>query len=256
MKKQFFPFLFILSLVISSCGGSATSEIIPAINAEAGKSYFFLEEGKFREYEVYEIRYRAVGLSDTLAYQLREEVKESFMSNGTRSNVIHRYTRVDENQEWSLDSVWSARVERDRAVSMENNVPIVKIIFPALEERTWDANLFNTRQEDVFKVITFDPDQESENQTSFRVPVAGSAASFTEVLVVEHETFEDLIDKDVRMEVYKDSVGLVYKEYETLKFCTSTTVCDYDENNPGEFIVSGRYYREILTAHGAVSDEN
>ncbi|MCE7995501.1 MAG: hypothetical protein HEP71_26215 [Roseivirga sp.] len=256
MVKQFFPVFILCSLFLSSCGTSGSSETIPAIDQEAGKSYFFLEEGKFREYEVYEIRYHAVGLSDTLAYQLREEVKESFTNNGVRSNVIHRFSRIDENQEWSLDSVWSARVERDRAISMENNIPILKMTFPSLQERTWDGNLFNTRQEDEFKVITFDPTQNDENQTSFRVPVAGSAASFTEVLVIEHESFEDFVDKDVRMEVYKDSVGLVYKEYETLKYCTTNSVCDYDPTMPGEFVVSGRYYREILLTHGFIDNEN
>lgn len=256
MVKQFFPAIIILSILFAACSGSGNGETIPAVDPEAGKSYFFLEEGKFREYEVYEIRYHAVGLSDTLTYQLREEVKESFTINGVRSNVVHRFTRIDENQDWSLDSVWSARVERDRAISMENNIPILKMTFPSLPERTWDGNLFNIRQEDEFKVITFDPSQNQENQTSFRVPVEGSAASFTEVLVIEHESFEDFVDKDVRMEVYKDSVGLVYKEYETLKYCTSTSVCDYDPTMPGEFVLSGRYYREILLTHGLIDDEN
>ncbi len=255
MVKQFFS-VILLCLVLSSCGTSENGESIPAIDVEAGKSYFFLKEGKYREYDVYEIRYLAVGISDTLTYQLREEVGESFVRNGSTSNVIYRYSRPDENQEWSLDSTWSARVERDRAISMENNIPIVKIVFPALQERTWDGNLFNTRLEDEFKVITFDPDQSVENQTSFSVPVAGSAASFIEVLVIEHHNFEDLIDKDVRMEVYKDSVGLVYKEYETLKYCTSASVCDYDPTMPGEFVVSGRYYREILTSHGSLNDDD
>lgn len=256
MVKQFFPALIILLTLFTACSGSESGETIPAVDVNAGKSYFFLEEGKFREYEVYEIRYHAAGLSDTMAYQLREEVKESFTTNGVRSNVVHRFTRIDENQDWSLDSVWSARVERDRAISMENNTPIVKMSFPALRDRTWDGNLFNTRQEDEFKVITFDPAQDDENKTSFRVPVSGSAASFTEVLVIEHESFEDFVDKDVRMEVYKDSVGLVYKEYETLKYCTSTSVCDYDPTMPGEFVVSGRYYREILLTHGFIDNEN
>lgn len=256
MVNRFFSVTLILFFALSSCGTSENGEAIPAIDEEAGKSYFFLKEGKYREYDVYEIRYLAVGISDTMSYQLREEVGESFMRNGNVSNIIYRYTRLDENEEWALDSTWSARVERDRAISMENNIPIVKMVFPALEARTWDGNLFNARQEDEFKVITFDPDQSSENQTSFRVPVTGSAASFTEVLVIEHNSFEDLIDKDVRMEVYKDSIGLVYKEYETLKYCTSASVCDYDPTMPGEFVVSGRYYREILISHGSLNDDD
>lgn len=245
MIKNLFLILIVCLLFASACGTASVDETIPAIDPDTGKSYFFLKEGQFREYEVYEIRYLAVAISDTLQYQLREEVRESFMNNGVRSNIIHRLTRADETQEWELDSVWSAREEANRAVSVENNIPIVKMVFPPLQEVEWNANIYNTRDEDGFRVLTFEVAQDEENRTSFQVPISGRAISFSEVLVVEQNQDEDAITfRDNRVEVYKDSVGLVFKQYDVVKICSRPECV-------GEGLVeSGRFYRELLIEEG------
>lgn len=238
----------LLCTVFFTTGCGTAGETIPAVDPDAGKSYFFLKEGQFREYEVYEIRYLAVDISDTLSYQLREEVRESFNNEGSQANIIHRLIRENASQEWELDSVWSARVETDRAISVENNVPIVKIVFPSIRERTWNGNLFNTRSEDEFRVIEFDPTQE-DNNTSFQVPIPGRAISFSEVLVIEQNEEEDNITfRDNRLEVYKDSVGLVFKQYDVVKICSRPECL-------GQGLVeSGRFYRELLTAEGTIDE--
>lgn len=237
-----------LFLLASGCGD--TTDTTAAVPPDTGKSYFFLEEGRFREYEVYEIRYLAVDISDTLQYHLREEVKETFSSNGTTSNIIHRFVRPDENRAWELDSVWAARVETDRAISIENNVSIVKMIFPALQERKWNGNAFNTRPEDEFRITTFSPAQDEDNNTNFQVPIQGRAISFSEVMVVEQNQEEDMITfRDNRVEVYKDSVGLVFKQYDVVKICSRSDCLGQ------EIVESGRFYRELLTSEGKIEDE-
>lgn len=242
-------FLCFLCLVFfaSACGSTDGTETIPAVGPDMGKSYFFLVEGQFREYDVYEIRYLAVDISDTLEYQLREEVKEAFMSNGVTSNIIHRFRRQNTTEAWELDSVWSARLETDRAISVENNIPIVKMVFPTIEERKWNGNAFNRRAEDEFRVITFDPAQNEDNNTSYQVPIPGIAISFSEVMVIEQHEDEDMITfRDNRVEVYKDSVGLVFKQYDVVKICSRVECLGQ------EIIESGRFYRELLTSEGKV----
>ncbi|GAB5525432.1 MAG: hypothetical protein Roseis2KO_33040 [Roseivirga sp.] len=237
-----------LVLLASSCGNN-TTDTIPAVAPDTGKSYFFLEEGQFREYDVYEIRYLAVDISDTFQYQLREEVKEAFMNNGVTSNIIHRFRRENSTEAWELDSVWSARLETDRAISVENNVPIVKMVFPAVQERKWNGNIFNTRAEDEFRITTFSPAQDEENNTSFQVPIPGRAISFSEVMVVEQNQDEDMITfRDNRIEVYKDSVGLVFKQYDVVKICSRSECLGQ------ELVESGRFYRELLINEGTLDD--
>lgn len=235
--------LFLLLFMASACGN--TTDTVPAIEPDTGKSYFFLEEGQFREYDVYEIRYLAVDISDTFRYQLREEVKEAFISNGVTSNIIHRFRRENALEAWELDSVWSARIETDRAISVENNIPIVKIVFPAVQERKWNGNAFNTREQDEFRIITFSAAQDEDNNTSYQVPIPGSAISFSEVMVVEQNDDEDMITfRDNRVEVYKDSVGLVFKQYDVVKICSRAECLGQ------EIVESGRFYRELLTSEG------
>ncbi len=241
--------LLCLAFVASACNSNAT-DTTPAIDPDTGKSYFFLKEGQFREYEVFEIRYLAVDISDTFRYQLREEVKEEFVNNGVTSNIIHRFRREDASQEWLLDSVWSARVDTDRAVSVENNIPIVKMLFPSLEGRKWNGNAFNTKDEDEFIITTFDPAQDEDNNTSYQVPIPGRAISFSEVMVVEQNQDEDMITfRDNRVEVYKDSIGLVFKQYDVVKICSRVECLGQ------EIVESGRFYRELLTSQGKIEDE-
>lgn len=245
MNKNIFPAFLILLFAWSACESGTETE--PALDPDTGKSYFWLEPGKFREYDVFEIRYRAVGISDTFRYQLREEVREAIdATDAEKAHVIYRYSRQTSQEDWSLDSLWSARIEQDVAISVENNIPVVKIAFPAVEGREWDANTRNIMPLDTFRIVEFDPRDSEENTSVFTFGIN----SFAEVLVVEQSSEDNPVFIDARTEVYKDSLGLVFKEYNQVTFCTTTAVCAFDPLNPQQFITRGRFYREILFNHG------
>lgn len=244
MRLRFEYLFLLLVVVVSSCGNAKDVDANPPLDPDLGKTYFFLEANKFREYDVYEIRYTGVDISDTLEYQLREEVKEAFTTNGIESRVVHRLTRSLSGAPWVLDSVWTARVERERAVSVENNLPLQKLIFPVDVGRRWDRNLLNGNEAIVQEYLTF-------NQ-----PFTQGFNTFLKACVVqvsndndENDTGLAITFRDERTEVYADSIGLVRKEYRQLKFCT-TGNCQLQE-----IVQSGRYYRETLSAHGLIEDE-
>ncbi len=221
-----------------SCGNAESEEPIPPLDQDLGKSYFFLEANKYREYDVYEIRYSAVDISDTLEYQLREEVRESFSNaTGQESRIIHRLIRQNEQQDWALDSVWSARVETELAVSVENNLPLVKMVFPVDTTRRWDINQFNGRSSSISKF------------KSFNAPYTVGLNTFLEAMEIEISNISDLITfRDNRTEVYVDSIGLVFKDYDVVKLCSRQECL-------GQNIVeSGRLYRESLIAHGFIDE--
>ena len=244
MRLRFEYLFLVLVIVISSCGNANDEDAEPPLDPDLGKTYFFLEANKFREYDVYEIRYTGVDISDTLEYQLREEVKEAFTTNGVQSRVVHRLTRDLSSDPWVLDSVWTARVERERAVSVENNIPLQKMIFPVDTTRRWDRNLLNGDVATVQKYL------------SFNEPFTQGFNTFLRACVVqvsddndENDTGLAITFRDERTEVYADSIGLVRKEYRQFKFCT-TGNCQLQE-----IVQSGRYYRETLIAHGLIEDE-
>ncbi|WP_139177502.1 hypothetical protein [Roseivirga pacifica] len=225
------------ALALWSCGEDVAAE--KPTDPDQGKTYFYLKEGQYRIYNVYEIKYEAVDMSDTLEYQIREEVGEPFNNNGSTSHTIRRYSRLNSQESWELDSIWSARVEEDIAVSVENNVPFVKLVFPAIEGREWDRNIFNVQPETDTKILSFDE------------PYTVGLNTFLHAMEVEISNLDDIIvSKDVRYEVYADSIGLVKKEYNQLLYCSTAGQCEIGAG----IIQSGKYYRETLIESGNIYD--
>jgi hypothetical protein len=229
---------------------SCTSQDVaptPPLDPDLGKTYFNLEEGFYREYDVYEIIYEAVDRSDTLTYQLREEVREAFVTeNAEKAHLIYRYRRDIITEDWQLDSVWTARIENQRAIMVENNIPLVKMTFPSDTINTWDRNLFNDRDQNVIRANTFN----QPFTVGFNTYLNASQ------IVISDIPIDSLIPfgPDERYEVYADSIGLVLKEYNTYRVCAQGEAgCD---NKFGvDVIKSGRYYRETLIAFGRINED-
>lgn len=232
--------VLLIFLLIAACGNSDDEPSEPPLAEDLGETYFFLREGKYREYDVFEIRYFAVDLSDTFNYQIREEVKEPFISaSGDSAFILNRFRRATEDEEWELDSVWTARIEDQRAVSVENNIPFVKMVFPATTTRSWDGNLLNARPVRL------------QRYRNFAEPFTVGFNTFLRTAVVEMSNATDSITfRDIRVEVYADSVGLVEKNYDVVTLCTRPECL-------GQNIVQvGRVYQEKIIAHGFVDEED
>jgi len=225
---------------VLACGVEETAPIMP-LEPTLGQSYFFLVEGKFIEYDVNEIRHHGVDINDTFNYQLREEVKESFVNDkGDSSRIVFRYVRMSPLESWDLDSTWTARVNQDFAVSVENNKSFVKMLYPTVKGRTWDGNAFNTDVIDQYEIKTFNE--------FFSIP--NSLISFQKAMEITHNIEDDsVIIRDNRREVFADLVGLVYKEYEVYKYCSLPACLGQ------KIIQSGRFYTETLTSHGSVGGD-
>lgn len=239
MKLKNWVLLIITGLFIYACGNTGDEAPESPFNPDLGKSYFFLEEGKYREYNVYEIDYVGIGESDTLRYQIREEVGDTFVSGGEVSRYVNRFRRENSSQNWELDSVWAARVVDGRAISVENNIPVVKMVFPADTSRRWDGNMFNGKPARVQRLKNFN--------TSFTVGLN----TFLRTAEVELSNDDDFFSKrDFRREVYRDSIGLIYREYVVVDFCAFR-----DDPCYGQRIVQqGRLYREEIYAHGFIDE--
>jgi hypothetical protein len=238
MAKKVSLSLILVSLFVLACSNVKETDPIMPLSPTLGQSYFYLVEDKFREYDVHEIRFHGVDLSDTFSYQLREEVKAPFINDiGDTSHVIFRYVRASPLENWSLDSTWTARVNQDYAISVENNKSLVKMLYPTIVGETWDGNAFNTDDIDQYEIISFDE--------FFSLP--NSLISFEKAMQIIQNIEDDSVTvRDNRREVFADSVGLVYKEYEVYKYCS------LPECLGQKIIQSGRLYTETLTAHGSV----
>lgn len=245
-KRSLYILLVFLGLGIWACSQFTDQDPIAPLDPDLGKSYFFLEEVKYREYNVFEIRYLAVDLYETLKYQLRELVGEEIDPNNENSGrLLYRYKRPNAIAAWQLDSVWSARVESNRAIVKENNVPLMKMMFPTDTLNSWDRNLFNNKDQEIIRAKTFNEPFNVGFNTFLN-------ASRIEISNTEIDSVI-LFGPDERLEVYADSIGMVFKEFNVYSICASPqeTGCDRADI---DVIKSGRYMRMELTGHGNIND--
>lgn len=199
MYRILFFFIGIVSLVgLASC--SSDNEIL---QQDFGYDYFPLEIGNFREYKVSEVIFLTSG-PDTSRFFLKEEVVDSIINENQISFILESSSRLKMNDPWKVDSLWTARITTREAIQIENNVPILKIQFPVEGNKSWDSNLFNTKDETIFSSLLVDSDT-LENQV-------------LKVLIADIP--ENIVLKDQRSEYYSKGIGLIKRDFVTLNFCT------------------------------------
>ena len=224
--------LFLIGLIFlfSHC----TNDEIGPDEDRVGFSFFPVEVGTWRTYDVNKISYRIIG--DTLIenYQLREEIVDAFLNTeGDSTYVLHRSILDTISGEYELDSVWAVRRTPNQAIIVENNTPFVKMGFPIAEGLTWDGNVLNTLDEEVYTLDELGQELVFENMVLDNT-----------LRVVLSDVQDTIIRFDQRFDYYALNVGLVRKRNLILNYC-STIDC------LGEGIVeSGLELRQELTDYG------
>lgn len=220
--------LLLLIVVLSACQDSD----VEFSRERIGMHYFPMEVGSFRIYQIQETRYTLIG-SEFNEFQLREQIVDStLLIDGQVQYEVRRERRQDENSTWEIDSVWTARVSTNRAILIENNVPLVKLVFPIENQLTWDGNAYNTREFDEYRydrtlADTVLHDQSYENLWT----------------VVQSDFGTDILGRNDRYEVYAPNVGLIIKKSIIWNFCQS----DCSSENQ---IVAGRELLQSIISYG------
>ncbi len=178
---------------------------------DSGAGYFPLGTGVFQIYDVVERRYQVATDPDEFTYQLRTEIVDSFPSDGGNvTYVMHRSKRQSEADLWEMLDTWSVRTEASSIVVAEGNTAFVKLALPVREGDRWDGNAYNAKGKDEYRIL------------SARKPYQLNDATFDDTVIVEQERNEDpIVFRDMRMEVYAANVGLIYREFVQLDYCTA-----------------------------------
>lgn len=203
--------------------------------------YFPLRTGAYQIYDVEEITYE-LGDPDTSHYEIRMVVVDSFPNDRSSAYtyVIHRSKRLEAETTWKYLDTWSAEKDSREVVVSEQNIPFVKLRFPAIMGATWDGNMYNdlvmpssNQHEDIYEII-----DEGNSLTLGDVQLE----NFVKVEQEDNQEFVVYFDK--RNEIYAADVGLVFREIEQLQYCT-------DDQCLGDKIVeTGVVYRQTITAYG------
>ncbi len=201
-----------------------------------GLSYYPLNIGSFRIYEVMDTRYTVQNESDSTFYYLKEVVKDTFINQeGGLSYYIYRYTRTHDTLSWEKNPVhvWVTRKTDTNLINYEESIPFVKLIFPVKSGLSWNGNALNTLEPEEYYYS--EPD----------LSLLGSFQPGGQLIQVVQSNFDDLIiRKDVRSEIYAENIGLVYKEFSVIEYCQDL-IC-----RGQQIIESGIEYRQTLIDYG------
>ncbi|HRI78508.1 MAG TPA: hypothetical protein PLR06_03150 [Cyclobacteriaceae bacterium] len=185
-----------------------------------GTEYYPLKLGIFWTYKVIETHITQVGGQTNSQYEMKIQVADSFPSEGQIFYRLLRYTRQNATEAWSSLDTWSSRKDQFQAILQEGNIPYIKLAFPLVEGKTWNANALNTLGG---KDKCADGSVGCENYA-----VNNLAKSFQDtgisyedsVTIIENNEDDPIVGKDVRKSVYARSIGLIYREITTLEYCT------------------------------------
>ena len=172
--------LYILMFVIvtSFLGACKTGTLEPE-GANLGWEYFPLETGRYIDYQVEDIQFSILNPPDTNRYQIRELIGEEFADiNGDPSFRLERYRRANSNAVWVLDSVWQIKRNTTRAIVLQNNRPLVKLVFPLEEGKEWKGTIF-FKTESIDTLIT--PDTTINPQTQDTMIVNDTTIVITDI---------------------------------------------------------------------------
>ncbi|WP_041343607.1 hypothetical protein [Runella slithyformis] len=180
----------------------------------SGVAFFPTEIGSFVEYDVVEEEYTLGKGVMIRQYQWKEVMAERYTDPmGQPVYRIARYRRTAEGKRWTADSTVMLRLATDYAVRNENGKDYVKMVFPPLERKVWNGNLYNTGGDDSYELIRVNK------------PYTVGKMTFDRTATVVQQDDSTLVNRDSRVEVYAAGVGLVYRESILLQFCSSAPTC-------------------------------
>lgn len=207
-----------------------------------GSNYFPLAVGNYSVYNVEKTRYNFGRAPEYSCYQLKEVVADSFSGVGGETVYrLERYRRESEEMIWEPDSVWTARKSPARVVVVENNVPLIKLVFPLKIDLRWDGNALNSRKEQVYALK---PTLEALVK-DIESPLDVDSLLGQSLTVIQQESMDTVINYIQKAEIYVEDVGLFYKKSVNLHYCATSPEC------VGLGILeSGWRYRQTLIAYG------
>lgn len=227
--KHFSKYFLVFLIFMTGCNSGEPTRI------DIGQDYFPLLSGQYQVYTVEQTNYSEVKPAESLSFQLKVEVTDSFPSpEGGYIYVLARSKRSDANADWTSLDTWSVRKTDRELIVNEENTSYLKLIFPVRKGVSWDGNLYNILGRDDYAVDALDVPFTTEG-----------GMTFDKSLTVTQENNDDIIVfQDIRAEVYARGVGLISRTITQLNYCST-------ENCVGQQIIkSGMRYKQTILEYG------
>jgi hypothetical protein len=215
---------------------------------DVGYNYAPVTLGKYVIYDVDSTVYDDFNNDTTyFKYRIKEKLEEEFTDNEGRPAIklvryVKKYSPLIsyDNMAWTLKDVWMLNKSNTTYEVVEEDVRLVKLIFPVKVDATWNGNAQNILGEREYLYKSFDQ-QEAVNGTTFE-----------NVLFVEQkdDKSKNAIHREYFIEKYARNVGLVYKEIKDLYSNTVKVLPGGGIMPVEQRIEKGIIYKMTYVTHG------
>lgn len=207
-------FIAVLFSLMVACSGADGDDIVAPRDLEAELSAFLpIETGFYRDYATQTTTYFTASTIESSAFLTREETGPAAPNQaGGTSRELRRYTRSNEMEEWTLDSLWSVRFEKSpmpRVVQVENGLPLIKLVVPVEPGVSWDGNGLNGNGAEPYTYV----------EKLDRYEVNGEVFEDC-IKVLQLEDDDQITVREIRFEVYARNRGLVHRYVAKLRYCS------------------------------------
>lgn len=143
---------------------------------------------------------------DTFRYFVKNSIKEKTLDSEGRVNFrVSRYILTKADSVWRFDRFFSITKTKDELIKMDENIPIVNLVFPIKQGEEWNGNAYNSRVELLFE-YKYVHQADRINQHSFD----------STILVIQKKK-KNLLEDEFSTEKYATGLGMVQKQEHFLK---------------------------------------
>lgn len=210
----------LLSFFLMSC-----QEETEVLDNQADYEYFPLEVGRSWVYEVDSLIFSPAvsgNKIDSIHSFIKDTIVEQFVAvNGDTIYRAERYERRTDTVPWRVAAVFSMHKNKQQAFRTEQNLQLIKLVFPLNQKETWNSTLYI---DPMIKMTVTGNEIQPFNYWGSRatiedkgVPLSMGQLQFPETATVTYVDRNDIsIASRVAKEVYARGVGLVKKDWQIL----------------------------------------
>lgn len=211
--------IFVLSLTIVAC-----SEEKEELDITADYTYFPLEIGKYWVYEVDSIVFLNLARRDTSKTWLKEQITSYFIDNvGDTIYRVDQFERKKNTLPWEIKRVVSLSRNNKKAIRTENNIPLIKMVFPLTINSKWNSTVLTNP---FLKLDAPGGDLEIFKYWESKVekidaPFTDRNTNYAETTTIFHAQKDIGLENRYAKEIYAKHIGLIQREWQILD-CNST----------------------------------
>ncbi|TAE79523.1 MAG: hypothetical protein EAY81_11165 [Bacteroidetes bacterium] len=196
--------VFITAVLFMACKDEGNEDEAGSIGTE----YYPIKVGSTWIYTVDSIAYDDNGPTqaiDTFRYKYKETITSTDIDGtGNTEYLVSRYfTPTDTGENWQSVNRYVVQLVNNKVQRVEENVRLVKLVFPLKDRNSWNGNMFNGKEPLAYRV------QEFKRGYLFN-------GTTTPSVKIDQYNVKNIIEEIRRYERYAENIGMVQLLFDSL----------------------------------------